>query len=92
MTHPRRPRQRDLPRRPAAEGPARGGRRGRPGRPPRVAGLLEAGAQVTVVSPGGHPRAGGAGAPGSLAWLPRRYEAGDLAAPGTPSRPPTTPR
>ena len=44
----------------------------------RVAGLLEAGAQVTVVSPDVTPALEALVAPGSLTWIPRRYETGDL--------------
>jgi uroporphyrin-III C-methyltransferase len=44
----------------------------------RVAGLLEARAQVTVVSPEVTPALEALVAPGSLTWLRRRYEAGDL--------------
>ncbi|RBY74522.1 uroporphyrinogen-III C-methyltransferase [Blastococcus sp. TF02-09] len=44
----------------------------------RVAGLLEARAQVTVVSPEVTPALEALVAPGSLTWLRRRYEPGDL--------------
>ena len=44
----------------------------------RVAGLLEAGAQVTVVSPEVTPALEALVEPGSLTWLRRRYEPGDL--------------
>src|SRR5215217_6966019 len=44
----------------------------------RVAGLLEAGADVTAVSPEVTPALEALVAPGSLTWIPRRYEAGDL--------------
>jgi uroporphyrin-III C-methyltransferase len=44
----------------------------------RVAGLLEARAQVTVVSPEVTPALEALVAPGSLTWIPRRYERGDL--------------
>ena len=44
----------------------------------RVAGLLEAGAEVTVVSPDVTPALEGLVAPGSLTWVRRRYEPGDL--------------
>jgi uroporphyrin-III C-methyltransferase / precorrin-2 dehydrogenase / sirohydrochlorin ferrochelatase len=44
----------------------------------RVAGLLEAGAQVTVVSPVVTPALEALVAPGSLTWIPRPYETGDL--------------
>ncbi|WP_081788402.1 uroporphyrinogen-III C-methyltransferase [Candidatus Blastococcus massiliensis] len=44
----------------------------------RVAGLLEAQAQVTVVSPEVTPALEALVAPGSLTWVQRRYEAGDL--------------
>jgi uroporphyrin-III C-methyltransferase len=45
----------------------------------RVAGLLEAGAHVTVVSPEATPALEALVEPGSLAWERRRYEDGDLA-------------
>ena len=45
----------------------------------RVAGLLEARADVTVVSPDVTPALEALVAPGSVTWLPRRYEPGDLA-------------
>jgi uroporphyrin-III C-methyltransferase/precorrin-2 dehydrogenase/sirohydrochlorin ferrochelatase len=45
----------------------------------RVAGLLEARADVTVVSPHVTPALEALVAPGSVTWLPRRYEVGDLA-------------
>jgi uroporphyrin-III C-methyltransferase len=45
----------------------------------RVAGLLEARADVTVVSPHVTPALEALVAPGSVTWLPRRYEPGDLA-------------
>ena len=44
----------------------------------RVAGLLEAGAQVTVVSPEVTPALEALVGPGSLTWIRRRYERGDL--------------
>jgi uroporphyrin-III C-methyltransferase/precorrin-2 dehydrogenase/sirohydrochlorin ferrochelatase len=44
----------------------------------RVAGLLEAGAEVTVVSPEVTPVLEALVAPGSLVWIRRRYEPGDL--------------
>ncbi|TFV90514.1 uroporphyrinogen-III C-methyltransferase [Blastococcus sp. CT_GayMR16] len=44
----------------------------------RVAGLLEASARVTVVSPEVTPALEALVAPGSLTWVARRYEAGDL--------------
>src|SRR4051794_33214962 len=44
----------------------------------RVAGLLEARALVTVVSPEVTPALEALVAPGSLTWVPRRYEPGDL--------------
>jgi uroporphyrin-III C-methyltransferase/precorrin-2 dehydrogenase/sirohydrochlorin ferrochelatase len=44
----------------------------------RVAGLLEAGAEVTVVSPEVTPALEALVAPGSLIWIRRRYEPGDL--------------
>ena len=43
----------------------------------RVAGLLEAGADVTVVSPDVTPALEGLVTPGSLTWVRRRYEPGD---------------
>src|SRR3954451_1293571 len=46
--------------------------------PRRVAGLLEARALVTVVSPEVTPALEALVAPGSLTWVPRRYEPGDL--------------
>jgi uroporphyrin-III C-methyltransferase/precorrin-2 dehydrogenase/sirohydrochlorin ferrochelatase len=45
----------------------------------RVAGLLEAGALVTVVSPEATPALEGLVEPGSLSWERRRYEDGVLA-------------
>ena len=45
----------------------------------RVAGLVEARADVTVVSPHVTPALEALVAPGSVTWLPRRYEPGDLA-------------
>jgi len=45
----------------------------------RVAGLLEARAQVTVVSPVLTPALEALATPGSVAWHPRRYVDGDLA-------------
>jgi uroporphyrin-III C-methyltransferase/precorrin-2 dehydrogenase/sirohydrochlorin ferrochelatase len=45
----------------------------------RVAGLLEAGAVVTVVSPDLTPALEALVAPGAVTWHPRRYVAGDLA-------------
>jgi uroporphyrin-III C-methyltransferase/precorrin-2 dehydrogenase/sirohydrochlorin ferrochelatase len=45
----------------------------------RVAGLLEAGARVTVVSPDLTPALEALVAPGSVRWHPRRYVSGDLA-------------
>src|SRR4051812_6703171 len=44
----------------------------------RVAGLLEAAAQVTVVSPDVTPALEALVTPGSLAWIRRRYSPGDL--------------
>src|SRR3569833_382122 len=44
----------------------------------RVAGLLEARALVTVVSPEVTPALEALVEPGSLTWVPRRYERGDL--------------
>jgi uroporphyrin-III C-methyltransferase/precorrin-2 dehydrogenase/sirohydrochlorin ferrochelatase len=44
----------------------------------RVAGLLEARARVTVVSPEVTPALEALVEPGSLTWVRRRYEAGDL--------------
>src|SRR3954464_13111306 len=44
----------------------------------RVAGLLEARAQVTVVSPDVTPALEALVEPGSLTWVRRRYEPGDL--------------
>ncbi len=44
----------------------------------RVAGLLEARALVTVVSPDVTPALEALVAPGSMSWVPRRYEPGDL--------------
>ncbi len=44
----------------------------------RVAGLLEARAQVTLVSPEVTPALEALVAPGSLTWVQRGYEAGDL--------------
>ena len=45
----------------------------------RVAGLLEAGAHVTVVSPEATPALEALVEPGSLSWERRRYADGDLA-------------
>src|SRR5919199_5904361 len=45
----------------------------------RVAGLLEAHAEVSVVSPEVTPALEALVAPGSLTWVRRRYETGDLA-------------
>src|SRR3712207_1121634 len=45
----------------------------------RVAGLLEARAEVTLVSPSVTPALEALAAPGSVTWLARRYEPGDLA-------------
>jgi uroporphyrin-III C-methyltransferase/precorrin-2 dehydrogenase/sirohydrochlorin ferrochelatase len=45
----------------------------------RVAGLLEARALVTVVSPAVTPALEALVGPGSVSWLRRRYETGDLA-------------
>ena len=45
----------------------------------RVAGLLDARALVTVVSPEVTPALEALVAPGAVTWIPRRYEAGDLA-------------
>jgi uroporphyrin-III C-methyltransferase/precorrin-2 dehydrogenase/sirohydrochlorin ferrochelatase len=45
----------------------------------RVAGLLEAGALVTVVSPELTPALEALVAPGAVTWHPRRYVSGDLA-------------
>jgi uroporphyrin-III C-methyltransferase/precorrin-2 dehydrogenase/sirohydrochlorin ferrochelatase len=44
----------------------------------RVAGLLDARARVTVVSPVVTPALEALVAPGSVTWVPRRYEPGDL--------------
>ena len=44
----------------------------------RVAGLLEARARVTLVSPVVTPALEALAAPGSLTWIRRRYEPGDL--------------
>jgi uroporphyrin-III C-methyltransferase/precorrin-2 dehydrogenase/sirohydrochlorin ferrochelatase len=44
----------------------------------RVAGLLEARAQVTLVSPEVTPALEALVAPGSLTWVPRGYQPGDL--------------
>jgi uroporphyrin-III C-methyltransferase/precorrin-2 dehydrogenase/sirohydrochlorin ferrochelatase len=44
----------------------------------RVAGLLDAGALVTVVSPEVTPALESLVAPGGLTWVSRRYERGDL--------------
>jgi uroporphyrin-III C-methyltransferase/precorrin-2 dehydrogenase/sirohydrochlorin ferrochelatase len=44
----------------------------------RVAGLLDAGAQVTVVSPEVTPALESLVQTGGLTWVPRRYERGDL--------------
>jgi uroporphyrin-III C-methyltransferase/precorrin-2 dehydrogenase/sirohydrochlorin ferrochelatase len=44
----------------------------------RVAGLLEARARVTVVSPEVTPALEALAAPGSMTWVRRRYEPGDL--------------
>jgi len=44
----------------------------------RVAGLLEARARVTVVAPEVTPALEALVEPGSLTWVPRRYEDGDL--------------
>jgi uroporphyrin-III C-methyltransferase len=44
----------------------------------RVAGLLDARARVTVVSPEATPALEALVAPGSLTWIPRRYQPGDL--------------
>src|SRR4051794_21073363 len=44
----------------------------------RVAGLLDAGARVTVVSPEVTPALEAVVTPGSLRWVRRRYEPGDL--------------
>ena len=45
-----------------------------------TAGLLDAGARVTVVAPALVPELGSLAASGALTWLPRGYAAGDLAA------------
>jgi uroporphyrin-III C-methyltransferase/precorrin-2 dehydrogenase/sirohydrochlorin ferrochelatase len=45
----------------------------------RVAGLLEARAEVTLISPEVTPALEALVAPGAVTWLPRRYEPGDLA-------------
>src|SRR3954452_15955028 len=50
----------------------------RGGGPRRVAGLLEARAEVTVVSPEVTPALEALVEPGSLTWVQRRYEHGDL--------------
>jgi uroporphyrin-III C-methyltransferase / precorrin-2 dehydrogenase / sirohydrochlorin ferrochelatase len=44
----------------------------------RVAGLLEARARVTVVSPDVTPALEALVGPGEVTWVPRRYESGDL--------------
>jgi precorrin-2 dehydrogenase/sirohydrochlorin ferrochelatase len=44
----------------------------------KVKGLLEAGAEVTVVSPELHPEIEEAVAKGRVRYIPREYEAGDL--------------
>src|SRR5919107_2287200 len=44
----------------------------------RVAGLLEARARVTLVAPEVTPALEALVGPGSVTWLRRRYEAGDL--------------
>ncbi|WP_232797207.1 NAD(P)-dependent oxidoreductase, partial [Blastococcus atacamensis] len=44
----------------------------------RVAGLLEARARVSLVSPELTPALESLVGPGTLTWLPRRYESGDL--------------
>src|SRR5215210_7718980 len=44
----------------------------------RVAGLLEAGARVTVVSPAVTPALEAMVEPGRLTWIPLRYTPGDL--------------
>jgi uroporphyrin-III C-methyltransferase len=44
----------------------------------RVAGLLDARAHVTVVSPAVTPALEALVAPGAVTWVPRRYEPGDL--------------
>jgi len=44
----------------------------------RVAGLLDARARVTVVSPAVTPALEALVDPGSVTWVPRRYETGDL--------------
>ncbi len=44
----------------------------------RVAGLLDAGARVSVVSPALTPALEALIEPGSVTWLPRVYESGDL--------------
>jgi len=44
----------------------------------RVAGLLEARARVTVVSPDVTPALEALVGPGEVTWVPRRYEPGDL--------------
>ena len=44
----------------------------------RVAGLLDARARVTVVSPEVTPALEALVAPGEVTWVPRRYEPGDL--------------
>ena len=45
-----------------------------------AAGLLDAGARVTVVAPGVVRELGALAGSGALTWLPRPYAAGDLAA------------
>jgi uroporphyrin-III C-methyltransferase/precorrin-2 dehydrogenase/sirohydrochlorin ferrochelatase len=45
----------------------------------RVAGLLDAGARVSVVSPAVTPALEALVEPGAVTWFPRRYEPGDLA-------------
>ena len=55
----------------------------------RVAGLLEAGAHVTVVSPEVTPALEALVEPGRLTWTRRRYAPATSPGPGTSSRPPT---
>ena len=44
----------------------------------RVAGLLDAGALVTVVAPALQPTLGQLATAGSIEWTPRAYQPGDL--------------
>ena len=59
----------------------------------RIPGLLAAGADVVVVSPGGDPGDRGAGRAGEITWLERGFEPTTTSTtPGTSSPPPTTRR